>query len=92
MIPLQDSLLYIEPVYLQASTNGLPVFQKVIVGTPTQIVWGNTLDDALTQIYAGQGGTGRASPSPGTSPTPTPTSRPHGHGQAARRPRSPASR
>ena len=58
VIPLQDSLMYIEPVYLQASTNGLPVFQKVIVGTPTQIVWGNSLDDALTQIYAGQGGTG----------------------------------
>jgi uncharacterized membrane protein (UPF0182 family) len=72
VIPLQDSLMYIEPVYLQASTNGLPVFQKVIVGTPTQIVWGNSLDDALTQIYAGQGGTG-GSPSPGTSPTPTPS-------------------
>jgi hypothetical protein len=69
VIPLQDSLMYIEPVYLQASSNGLPVFQKVIVGTPTQIVWGNTLDDALTQIYAGQGGTGPgASPSPGASP------------------------
>jgi uncharacterized membrane protein (UPF0182 family) len=69
VIPLQDSLMYIEPVYLQASSNGLPVFQKVIVGTPTQIVWGDTLDDALTQIYAGQGGTGPgASPSPGASP------------------------
>lgn len=65
VIPLQDSLMYIEPVYLQASTNGLPVFQKVIVGTPTQIVWGNSLDDALNQIYAGQGGTGG---SPGASP------------------------
>jgi hypothetical protein len=75
VIPLQDSLMYIEPVYLQASTNGLPVFQKVIVGTPTQIVWGNSLNDALTQIYAGQGGTG-GSPSPGTSPTPTPTTGP----------------
>jgi uncharacterized membrane protein (UPF0182 family) len=72
VIPLQDSLMYIEPVYLQASTNGLPVFQKVIVGTPTQIVWGNSLDDALNQIYAGQGGTsGTPGASPGTSAAPS---------------------
>jgi uncharacterized membrane protein (UPF0182 family) len=75
VIPLQDSLMYIEPVYLKASTNGLPVFQKVIVGTPTQIVWGNSLDDALTQIYAGQGATGGspgASPGASASPAVTP--------------------
>jgi hypothetical protein len=69
-----SQLLYVEPVYLQASTNGLPVFQKVIVGTPTQIVWGNTLQDALNQIYAGQGTTGPGgSPAPGSSATPSPS-------------------
>ena len=76
VIPLQQSLMYIEPVYLKASNNGLPVFQKVIVGTPTQIVWGNTLDDALKQIYAGAGSTGGTpGSSPGSSPgvTATPT-------------------
>jgi hypothetical protein len=79
VIPLQDQaansqLLYVEPVYLQASTNGLPVFQKVIVGTPTQIVWGNTLQDALNQIYAGQGTTGPGgSPAPGSTATPSPS-------------------
>jgi uncharacterized membrane protein (UPF0182 family) len=74
VIPLQNSLMYIEPVYLQASSNGLPVFQKVIVGTQTQIVWGNTLQDALNQIYAGQGATTPGgSPSPGASATPAPS-------------------
>jgi hypothetical protein len=74
VIPLQNSLMYVEPVYLKASSNGLPVFQKVIVGTQTQIVWGNTLQDALTQIYAGQGTTGPgSSPSPGSSATPAPS-------------------
>ena len=73
VIPLQDSLLYIEPVYLKASSNGLPVFQKVIVGTPTQIVWGNTLQDALNQIYAGQGTAAGGTPAPGSSATPVPS-------------------
>ena len=77
VIPLQTSLMYIEPVYLQASTNGLPVFQKVILGTPSQIVWGNTLADALNQIYAGQGATGAApGSSPGTSPSSAPATGP----------------
>jgi uncharacterized membrane protein (UPF0182 family) len=65
VIPLQDTLMYIEPVYLQAANSPLPVFQKVVVGTPTQVVWGNSLTDALAQIYAGQGATGG---SPGSSP------------------------
>jgi uncharacterized membrane protein (UPF0182 family) len=80
VLPLQDSLLYIEPVYLKSTNNPIPVFQKVVVGTPTQVVWGDTLQDALNQIYAGAGATGGspgASPSPGASatapPSPTPT-------------------
>jgi uncharacterized membrane protein (UPF0182 family) len=72
VIPLQDSLLYIEPVYLKSTDNPMPVFQKVIVGTPTQIVWGDSLQDALNQIYAGAGTTTPGgSPSPGTSPSPS---------------------
>jgi uncharacterized membrane protein (UPF0182 family) len=80
VLPLQDSLLYVEPVYLKSTDNPIPVFQKVVVGTPTQVVWGDTLQDALNQIYAGAGATGGSpggSPSPGASatapPTPTPT-------------------
>ena len=78
VIPLQDSagnnqLLYVEPVYLQAANNGLPVFQKVICGTPTQIVWGDSLQDALNLIYAGQGSTAPpgGSTSPGASAAPS---------------------
>jgi uncharacterized membrane protein (UPF0182 family) len=79
VIPLQDTLMYVEPVYLQSQNSPLPVFQKVVVGTPTQIVWGNTLASALNAIYAGQGvnpGGGGGGNTPGASPTPalpTPT-------------------
>jgi uncharacterized membrane protein (UPF0182 family) len=75
VIPLQNTLMYLEPVYLQAANSPLPVFQKVVVGTPTQVVWGNSLADALNQIYAGQGSTGGGG---GTTPTPTPTPTPGG--------------
>ena len=75
VVPLQDSsghneLLYVEPVYLQAANNGLPIFQKVILATQTQTVWGNSLEDALNQVYAGQGTTtSGGTPSPGASAT-----------------------
>ena len=79
VIPLQDSLLYIEPVYLVSTNNPLPIFQKVVVGTPSQVVWGNSLQDALNQIYAGQGtATSGGSPAPGTSATPAPSATPGG--------------
>jgi hypothetical protein len=78
VIPLQDTLMYVEPVYLQSQSSPLPVFQKVVVGTPTQVVWGNSLSDALGQIYAGQGTTGPGGPggSPTPSATPTPATTP----------------
>jgi uncharacterized protein len=69
VVPLQDSILYVQPVYMQAVNNPLPVFQKVIVASsPSSIVWGDTLQDALTQLVA----------SSGPSPTPTPTPNPSG--------------
>ena len=74
VIPLQSSLLYIEPVYIVSTQTRIPVFQRVIVGTPTQVVWAATLQDALNLIYAGQGSTGPGSSgSPGTSAPPSPT-------------------
>jgi uncharacterized membrane protein (UPF0182 family) len=76
VIPLQNTLMYVEPVYLQASNSPLPVFQKVVVGTPTQVVWGNSLADALNQIYAGQGTTGPGGTTPGGTPTPSPATTP----------------
>jgi uncharacterized membrane protein (UPF0182 family) len=79
VIPLQDSILYIEPVYLQASSNPLPILQKVIIGTPSQVVWGDTLQDALDQIYAGKGSTGTGgttTPAPAASGSPGITASP----------------
>ena len=71
VLPIQDSLLYVEPVYLVSTSNPIPAFVKVVVGTPSQVVWGDTLQDALNQIYAGQGAIGASgTPSPGASASP----------------------
>ncbi len=73
VVPLQQSILYVQPVYVQSANNPLPVLQKVVVASPGQVVWGDTLEDALKQLVSGGGVIPAASPTPGTSSGPTPT-------------------
>ena len=69
VVPVQDSVVYLQPIYLQSTTSAFPAFQKIIVATSTKIVWGNTLADALALQLAG---------GPGPTPTPEPTPTPSG--------------
>ena len=73
VVPVQNSVVYLQPIYLQSTTSAFPAFQKIIVATSTKIVWGNTLADALQLLLAG--GTG-PSPSPGPTPSPGPSGSP----------------
>jgi uncharacterized membrane protein (UPF0182 family) len=73
VVPLEQSILYIQPVYVQAANNPLPVLQKVVVASPGQVVWGDTLEDALKQLVAGSGVIPSASPTPSATPGATPT-------------------
>jgi uncharacterized membrane protein (UPF0182 family) len=70
VVPVGDSLVYLQPVYLQATSAKFPAFQKIIVASPTKVVWGDTLRQALNQLLAAQGSAPGPSPSPGPSPTP----------------------
>jgi uncharacterized membrane protein (UPF0182 family) len=53
VIPVGESFLYVEPLYLQASTNALPELKRVIVADGTKIAMTETLQDSLKQIFAG---------------------------------------
>jgi len=54
-IPIEDSLLYIEPIYLKASTeNSLPEVKRVIVGYDDKIVMEPTLEESLNKIFGGK--------------------------------------
>jgi len=53
MIPVANSLLYIQPLYVESSRNPIPVLQKVIAvyGTQPGVAIGDTLASALTQLF-----------------------------------------
>lgn len=51
VIPVEESLLYVRPLYLQASSGKMPELKNVIVAYKSQIVMAETLRQALIQIF-----------------------------------------
>jgi uncharacterized membrane protein (UPF0182 family) len=51
VIPIEQSLLYVEPIYLEAEENSLPTLVRVIVAYDNEIVMENTLEKALENIF-----------------------------------------
>ena len=53
VIPIEQSILYIEPVYLKAERGQLPELKRVIVASGDRIAMEPTLAQCLNVIYAG---------------------------------------
>ena len=64
ILPIGNSLLYVEPVYLQAEQTPLPEIKRVIVSAGKRVVMGEDLWDALTQLFKTPISDGTIVPSP----------------------------
>ena len=53
VIPIEEALLYIRPLYLRASGGRIPELKRVVVAYQNQIVMEETLDQALNRLFAG---------------------------------------
>jgi len=52
IIPIKNSLLYVEPLYIRASgKNSIPEVKKIIVSYNDKIVLANGIDEALNKIF-----------------------------------------
>lgn len=51
IIPIEQSLLYVEPIYLEAEENSLPTLVRVVVAYKESIVMAPTLKEALDTIF-----------------------------------------
>jgi len=56
VIPIKDSLLYVEPIYLEASNAAIPEVKRVVVVYGDQIAYESTLGDALKSLFGSSGG------------------------------------
>jgi uncharacterized membrane protein (UPF0182 family) len=70
VVPLDKTLIYLQPVYLQSTGSAFPEFKRIVVASPTQVVWSDSLGSALRLLLAAEAG---SSPAPSPNPTPAPT-------------------
>jgi hypothetical protein len=84
VVPVGDSIVYLEPIYLQSTASAFPQFTKIVVATSTTVEWADTLREALEKVVSSEPAPspspspGGPSPSPGATPTPRPTASPGG--------------
>jgi hypothetical protein len=50
VIPVENALLYVQPLYLRAASSDLPELKRVIVSTGGRVVWGETLKIAMEKL------------------------------------------
>ncbi len=54
VIPIDGTLLYIQPLYLQAESTRLPELKRVLVAYGSRVAMAETLDAALAQVVSGE--------------------------------------
>ncbi|GMQ98471.1 MAG: UPF0182 family protein [Acidimicrobiia bacterium] len=64
VVPVEDSLLYVQPIYLAADTgggrNGIPQFKRVVASFNSRIEIADTLDQVLVLLFGEADGTAGA--------------------------------
>jgi hypothetical protein len=70
VIPIEESLIYIRPLYLRAAGGSIPEMKRVIVAHQNQIVMEETLDAALDRLFPGDGPRAKPAAEPVTAGQP----------------------
>ncbi|MFN0279380.1 MAG: UPF0182 family protein, partial [Pyrinomonadaceae bacterium] len=65
VIPIKESLIYVQPLYLRAETGKIPELRRVIVASDNRIAMHETLDKSLVSLFGGE-----MKPADKTSPKP----------------------
>ncbi|MCU1337066.1 MAG: hypothetical protein JWO19_2647 [Bryobacterales bacterium] len=81
VLPIDNTFLFVAPIYIQAAQARMPQLEKVVLAAGNQLVYADTYQEALAQLAALQRGTppppqqnvSRAAPSPVPTPEGTDT-------------------
>ncbi|MCR4962771.1 MAG: UPF0182 family protein [Firmicutes bacterium] len=57
VIPIEDSLMYVEPIYLESASSSLPEVKRVVVYYNERIAYADTLANALGDMFGDEIGT-----------------------------------
>jgi uncharacterized protein len=53
VIPVEDSIVYVEPLYLRSEQGQIPELKRVIVAYGDRVVMESTLEEALAKVFGG---------------------------------------
>jgi uncharacterized membrane protein (UPF0182 family) len=62
VIPIGKSLLYVEPIYLQAERSPMPELRLVVLATQDRLVFGSSFQEAAAKLFGDTGGAAAANP------------------------------
>ena len=51
VIPIEESLIYVQPIYLRAEGGTIPELKRVVVAHENRVVMGETLEEGLNAIF-----------------------------------------
>jgi hypothetical protein len=51
VIPLDDAILYVQPLYLRAENSDLPELKRIILAAGGRVVWGERFDDVISDLF-----------------------------------------
>src|SRR5437879_3890865 len=54
VIPIEESLIYVQPLYLRAEGGRIPEMKRVVVAYQNQVVMEETLEAGLARLFGGQ--------------------------------------
>jgi uncharacterized membrane protein (UPF0182 family) len=70
VIPIEESLIYVMPLYLRASGGRIPELKRVVVAYQNRVVMEETLDAGLARLFGGAApAPDRVAAAPGEAPT-----------------------
>jgi uncharacterized membrane protein (UPF0182 family) len=56
VLPVDNTFLYVEPIYLQATEARMPQLKKVVLGIGNRLIYTDTYEQAIAQLGAGSAG------------------------------------
>jgi uncharacterized membrane protein (UPF0182 family) len=64
VLPIDNSFLYVEPIYIQSSQTSMPQLKKVALAMGNKLAYANTYEEALAELIEDVGGKGGGSLAP----------------------------
>ncbi len=67
VLPVENTLIYVEPIYIQAAEARMPQLKKVVLAMGNKLIYRDTYEEALAEL-ASLGGVTAGAPRPAETP------------------------